>query len=397
MRYIGDELHYVGYSDRKIKLFENYIPLNFGVSYNSYLIVDNKTCLLDTVDYSVVREFISDIKLALNGKNLDYLIVNHMEPDHAASILEVVKEFNGVKIVTNAYVLKLLNQFFDYNFNDITIVVKENDTINLGKHELTFITAPFVHWPEVMFTYDKNYKTLFSADAFGSFGALSGNLFYDEVDDPTYFIEARRYYTNIVGKYGKQVVNAYLKIKDLDIKMICPLHSYLWRKDFNLLIDKYVKWATYEAEDKEVILIYASMYGNTEKAAMLLADELANKGLKNIKCYDVSNVDETYLIGEIFRVSHIVFLSPTYNANLYPRISALVHQMQVLDVKNKTFALVENSTWAPRANSLLEEELNKLKDINIIKTKVSIKSALKEDTSLDVKGLASLIAESILK
>lgn len=393
---IKDDIYYVGVSDRKIKQFENYIPINYGVSYNSYLILDEKTCLLDTVDETKATYFFKKVEETLNGRSLDYLVIHHMEPDHCALIGEVLLRYPNVTIVSNVQVFKMIKQFFNLNIKN-KLVVKEGDVLNLGKHALKFIFAPMVHWPEVMFSYDTFSKALFSADAFGSFGALSGNLFYDEVEDPTYLSESRRYYSNIVGKYGANVVNAYNKIKDLDLELILPLHSYLWRKDFNIIIDKYVKWATYTPEDKEVIILYASMYGNTEEVALRLADTLASKGLKNIKVYDVSNVDETYLIAEIFRVSHIVLASPTYNLGIYPKMASLLHAINNLGIKNRTFALIENGTWATNSNKLMEEELSKLKNTTILNDRISIKSSYNPCEELSLISLADAIVEDIKK
>ncbi len=392
---IKDNIYYVGVSDRRIKDFENYIPLTNGVSYNSYLIIDNKTCLLDTVDKVKIHDFLNNVKETLNGRMLDYLVIHHMEPDHCAGILDILNIYKDCKIVTNIQVVKMLNQFFGIDYSANTILVKEGDILDLGEHKLKFISAPMVHWPEVMVSYDLTSKILFSADAFGSFGALSGNLFYDEVKDDTYFSEARRYYSNIVGKYGNNVVNLYKKIKELDIALICPLHSYLWRKDFNLIFDKYLSWATYTPEEKAVIILYASMYGNTENAAIELANELAKLGVLNIKVYDISQTDETYLISEIFRCSHIALLSPTYNLGLYPKTKSLLDTMCNIGIRNRTFALIENGTWGPIANKLVKEELNKLVNVNIIDQNITIKSSLNDKNKEEIKELALKIKEDL--
>ncbi len=393
---IKDDIYYVGVSERKITLFENYIPLEQGVSYNSYLILDDKTCLLDTVDESKAKYYLKLLQETLFDRNLDYLVVHHMEPDHCALILDVLYYYPDVTIVSNAQVFKMIRQFFNLEVAN-RIVVKDGDTLKLGKHELKFIFAPMVHWPEVMFSYDTYTKTLFSADAFGSFGALSGNLFFDEVKDDNYIAEARRYYTNIVGKYGLNVVNAYNKIKGLDIEMICPLHSYLWRKDFNIIIDKYLKWATYTPEDKEVIILYASMYGNTEEVVNRLATILAIKGLKNVKTYDVSRVDETYLIAEIFRVSHVVLASPTYNLNIYPKMKSLIDNIVSLGIKNRTFALIENGTWGANSNKLIKEELANLKDTTILSQEISIKSSYNNYDKASLINFADILIDSVNK
>ncbi len=393
---IKDDIYYVGVSDHKIKLFENYIPINHGVSYNSYLIKDEKTCLLDTVDEVKVNQYLKKLANTLDGRHLDYLVIHHMEPDHCALIKEVLANYKDVTIVSNQQVFKMINQFFDLDIEN-KLIVKEGDILDLGKHKLKFISAPMVHWPEVMVSYDSYAKVLFSADAFGSFGALSGNLFYDEVRDIDYISEARRYYANIVGKFGNNVVNLYNKIKDLDINMILPLHSYLWRKDFATIINKYLKWATYMPEDKEVVIFYASMYGNTEEVVNNLAEILANKGLKNIKIYDVSQIDETYLIAEVFRASHIVLASPTYNLGIYPKMANLIHAFTSIGIKNRTFALIENSTWAGCSNKLINEELAKLKNVTILEEKVAIKSSYKDSDYQALENLAEQIIEDMKK
>ena len=391
---VSEGIVYVGVNDRKTTLFEKYIPISNGVSYNSYLFIDTKTCLMDTVEFDFTREFLTNIKHALAGRELDYLVVHHMEPDHCAAIEEVLLRYPNVTIVSNQAVFKMLGQFFSFEIKN-KLVVKENDILDLGKHQLKFIMAPFVHWPEVMFSYELNTKTLFSADAFGSFGALSGNLYYDEVNDPCYLNEARRYYTNIVGKYGQNVLNVFKKLQNLEILTICPLHGYLWRKDIPLLLKKYQKWASYEAEDREVVLIYASMYGNTEEAANILANYLAKQGLKNIKAYDVSLTDKSYLISEIFRVSHLVFLAPTYNNATYPNLNALLTQMENLNVSNKTVALVENGTWCACAGKLISCRLEGLKNMTILPEKVTIKSSLTEKNIEELEALALAIKNSL--
>lgn len=390
---VKEDIYYVGASDRKIRQFENYIPLTNGVSYNSYLIVDEKTCLLDTVDFSCVREFLANIKKALNGRDLDYLVVHHMEPDHCASIEEVLLRYPNCIIVTNIQVKKMLGQFFDYNF-DKMLLVKENDTLNLGKHELKFIFAPMVHWPEVMVSYELNNKILFSADAFGSFGALSGNLFYDEVVDNTYFSESRRYYSNIVGKYGQNVMNLFKKLEGVELRMICPLHGYLWRNNFDELLSHYTDWATYHAEEKAVVIIYASMYGNTENACVRLSNVLNNLGVKNIKLYDISITDQTYLISEIFRCSHIVLACPSYNGSLYPKMEYLINTLVNMKIKNRTFALIENATWGQVANKKMTELLDTLNNTIVLEDKLSIKSSLKDSDNESLENLAKAIVGS---
>lgn len=392
---VTNEIYYVGVSDRTISIFEKYIPLTNGVSYNSYLIMDDKTCLLDTVDFSQVRSFLENLKAGLLDRSLDYLVIHHMEPDHCASLEEVIMRYPNVTIVSNVQVFKMIDQFFGDGFVKNKLVVKENDVLDLGKHQLKFISAPFVHWPEVMFTYETSEQILFSADAFGSFGALSGNIFYDEINDVNYFNEMRRYYSNIVGKYGQNVQNAFKKVINLDIKMICPLHGYIWRDNFATILDKYTKWSTYTPEEQNVVIAYASMYGNTESAAVILANELAGLGAKNIKLFDLSITDETYIISEIFRASHLVIASPTYNLGIYPKTRSLIDAMQMLNISNRYIGLIDNGTWCASSNKLVAEELAKLKNITIFDTRVSLKSGLKANNLTEIKLLAEEIINSL--
>lgn len=392
-RMITKDLYYVGVNDRKTRFFENYIPINDGVSYNSYLLMADKTCLFDTVEICFLKEFLANVQAVLNGRELDYLVIHHMEPDHCASIEEIVLRYPNVKIVANLQVFRMIEQFFGEDYKDRAHVIRENDILDLGNHHLKFISAIMVHWPEVMMSYDLDTKVLFSADAFGCFGALPGNIFKDEVDDPSFFSEARRYYSNIVGKYGVNVVNVYKKISTLDIKYICPLHSYIWRQDFDQIMSKYVKWATYQAEEKAVVIAYASMYGNTKQAAEVLASMLAEKGIKNIKVYDLSLTDETYIISEIFRASTLILASPTYNLGMYPKVESLLNAMVKLNVKNRVVGLIENGTWSPKSNSMVKEKLASLENITYLEPQISIKSSITEQNIEDLAHMATLVSE----
>lgn len=282
---ITNDLFWVGANDRRLSVFEGVYPIPIGVSYNSYLLMDEKTVLLDTADKAVIGQFMENVQHVLNGRTLDYLVINHMEPDHCAEIPNILDKFPYVKIVCNAKVKTMIEQFFNFEIEDDQyLIVKEGDTLNTGKHELTFVFAPMVHWPEVMVTYDKTDKILFSADAFGTFGAIDGNIFADEVDfEHRYMDEARRYYTNIVGKYGMQTQALLKKASNLEIKMLCPLHGFVWRKDLDKYIEKYQKWSTYTPEVQSVLIPYASVYGGTQNAAEILANKLADLGVKDRK------------------------------------------------------------------------------------------------------------------
>ena len=323
IRKITEDLYFVGANDRRIALFENIYPVENGVSYNSYLLMDEKTVLLDTVDKNASSEFLTNVKAVLKERNLDYIVVNHMEPDHCAMIEEIVDRYPDVKVVANQKTVNMIKQFFNFDIDSRVVLVKENDTLNTGKHTLAFVMAPMVHWPEVMVTYDTEDKILFSADAFGTFGAIDGNLYTDEVNyERDWLDENRRYFTNIVGKYGPQVQAVLKKASALDIEMICPLHGHIWRdkKDIAFILDKYNLWSTYTPEEKSVVIAYASIYGHTETAANILANTLADKGAKHIRVYDVSKTDPSYIISDAFKYSTLVFASITYNNEIFPKM-----------------------------------------------------------------------------
>ncbi len=393
-RKIIDDLYFIGANDKRLALFENVHPLEDGVSYNSYLLCDDKTVLLDTVDWSVGEQFFENLDFILNGRNLDYVIVNHMEPDHAATLGEVVLRYPDVQVISNEKAFAMMEQF-GFNINN-RLVVKEGDTMNFGKHELTFVFAPMVHWPEAMVTYDTTTGTLFSADAFGSFKSLDGKLFADEVNfDRDFIDEARRYYTNIVGKYGSQVMTLLKKAEGLDIKMICPLHGLIWRKDIPYILDKQVKWASYEPEEKGVLIAYASMYGHTEAAAHILANQLCQKGVTNIRMYDVSKTHPSYIISDAFKLSHMALLSVTYNNEIYPCMETLLLEMKHLALQNRKVSVVENGTWAPQAGRLMLAKLEEMKNMEIIGEKVTIKSAVNEDANANLEKLADAIVASM--
>lgn len=395
-RKVAEDIYWIGGSDRRLALFENLFPIPRGVAYNSYLIMDEKTVVMDTADASITRQFIENIAHVLNGRPLDYLVVNHMEPDHCANIEELLVRYPEMKIVGNVKTHNMIRQFYDADLEGKTITVKEGDTLSLGKRTLHFFFAPMVHWPEVMVAWEETDKILFSADAFGSFGALNGNIFNDEVNfDRDWLADARRYYTNIVGKYGPQVQNALKKLSALEIQMICPLHGPIWRNDLGYLLDKYDKWSRYEPEDKAVVIMYASMYGNTENAANVLAAELAEAGVKNIAMYDVSNTHVSELIAEVFRCSHLVLAAPTYNNGIYPAMLNFLHDMKALNVQNRTVALLENGSWAPTSAKQVRALLEEMKGMEVLEPVVTVKSSLKEDSLNSIKELADAIVKSL--
>jgi len=395
-RKVTDDIIWVGCNDRRLARFENIFPLQNGVSYNSYLVMDEKITLFDTMDSNATEQFIENIDYVLDGKAVDYLVVQHMEPDHCANIARLLRKFPEMKLVVNAKTVKMIEQFFHVVEADKLVVVKEGDTLNTGKHTFTFVMAPMVHWPEVMVTYDSTEKVLFSADAFGTFGALNGNIFNDEVDfEKDWLHEARRYYANIVGKYGVPVQALLKKAAGLDIQVICPLHGPVWRNELGYFIDKYDKWSKYEPEDKEVVIIYGSIYGHTEAAANALATKLAIKGLKKIKVYDVSQTHVSDLIAEIFRASHIVLACSTYNGGIYPPMENLLADMKALAVQNRTVAIMENGTWAPAAGRLMMKELEEMKNINILDMKLAIKSALQNDREAELDAFAQQIVDAM--
>ena len=395
-RKVTDTIWWVGGNDRRLALFENLFPIPHGVSYNSYVIMDEKTALMDTTDPSITSLFLANVAHTLNGRKLDYLIINHMEPDHCSNIEEIMHRYPETTLVCNAKTLQMIGQFYDLDLTERTMIIKEGDTLSLGSHTLHFVAAPMVHWPEVMMVYEDSEKILFSADGFGSFGALNGNLFNDEINfDRDWLDDARRYYTNIVGKYGAQVQAVLKKASGLDIQMICPLHGPIWRNNLAYILDKYVKWSTYEPEDKAVAIMYGSMYGNTERAADILATALSTAGVKDVRVYDISNTDVSELISEAFRCSHIVIASPTYNGGLYPVVESLLNDMKALNLQNRTFALIENGTWAATSNKHMRAIVEAMKNMTILDTTVTVKSSVKEAQIEALQQLAKEIIDSL--
>ena len=394
---ITQDLYWVGANDRRIALFESAYPVPTGISYNSYLLLDEKTVLLDTVDKAVNHQFFENIEHVLNGRNLDYLIINHMEPDHCAEIQTLVNKYPNIKIVCNVKIQQMIGQFFDLELPESSWqIVKEGDSLNTGKHNLSFVLAPMVHWPEVMVTYDATDKILFSADAFGAFGAIDGNIFADEVDfEHRYMDEARRYYTNIVGKYGPQVQMLLKKAANLQIEMICPLHGYVWRKDLTKFIEKYQKWSTYEPEIKSVLIAYSSVYGGTQNAAEILSTKLAEQGVKDIKMYDVSTVHPSYVLSDAFKYSHIVFASTTYNMGIFVSMENLLHDITAHNLQNRKVAIIHNGSWAPVCGNLISDIVSQWKNTEIIGSTVQLKSTVKGMNIEELENLAKEIVKTI--
>lgn len=391
---VTEDTFWIGASDRRLALFENIYPIPRGVSYNAYVIMDEKTVLLDTVDKSVGKQFFENLEYVLGGRKLDYLIVNHMEPDHGATIAEVAMRYPEVKIVGNAKTFTMMKQFFDFDVDAHAVVIKEGDTLSTGNHTLAFAMIPMVHWPEAMVTYDAYDKALFSADAFGTFGALNGNIFADEVNFGNEWLDdARRYFTNIVGKYGVQVQAALKKALALDVQMLCPLHGPVWRENLGWFIDKYQKWSTYTPEDHSVLILYASIYGNTENTMDVLANKLSEAGEKNIAIYDVSVTDPSYLLAEAFRCDRIVFASPTYNAGMFPKMETFLLELKAHNFQNRKVAVVENGTWACTAGKQMKDILSQMKNMEIYEGAAAVKSSLKEENLSQLDGIVEFMTK----
>ena len=393
-RKINDDIYYLGASDRRIELFENVYPVSQGMSYNSYLITDEKTCLMDSVDESIRGQFLENLQYALNGRNLDYMVVQHMEPDHCSIVPELFRMYPDMKLVASLQAFKMMENFYSLQTEERRLVVKEGDTLELGKHTLKFIAAPMVHWPEVLMTYDVTDKILFSADAFGSFGAMSGNIFADEIDwDKDFKDEARRYYVNIVGKYGPQTQNVLKKASTLDIQMICPLHAHIWRKDLSKIISLYDTWSKYEAEKDSVVIFYGSIYGNTQNAAEILAMQLAENGMENVEVFDTSKTHVSFLVSKAFEYKTLVFAAATYNAEIFDTVQNLITELKNHNLSNRRIGLIENGSWAPVAASKMKAQLETLKNMEIVDPVVKVVSSV---TAKNVEEL-SVLAKELMK
>ena len=392
---IHEDLYWLGGSDRQLAKFENVFPIPRGVSYNAYLVLDEKTVLLDTVDKAVGERFFENLEFALAGRPLDYVVVNHMEPDHCATLGELLRRWPGAQVVANAKTVPMVSQFFDCDISNRAVVVKEGDTLCTGRHTFTFLMAPMVHWPEVMVTYDAADKVLFSADAFGTFGALNGNIFADQVNfERDWLDDARRYYTNIVGKYGPQVLALLKKVEGLDVRMVCPLHGPIWRRDLGYLMDKYKKWASYQPEVRGVLIACASIYGGTETAAGILACRLAERGIP-VELYDVSVTHCSYVLSDAFKYSHIVFASATYNNGIFTPMEELLRDIAHHALQDRTVALIQNGSWAPASGKLMAQILGEMKNMELLEQTVTLKSALAPGQDQELEALADALAASV--
>ncbi|HIW21150.1 MAG TPA: MBL fold metallo-hydrolase [Candidatus Dorea intestinavium] len=393
---ITENIIWVGANDKKTPLFENLFPLPNGVSYNSYLIKDEKIALLDTVDAMVTEQFLENIEFELEGRAVDYLVIHHMEPDHGSNVKRLMEMFPKMVVVGTMKAKKMIKQFFTVEIEDRFLCVKEGDTLNLGTHTLTFYLAPMVHWPEVMVSYEEKTKILFSADAFGTFGTLDGCIFNDQVDfEKDYLADARRYYANIVGKYGLQTQMLLKKASKLDLKMIASLHGPIWRSNLEWYLEKYNKWSLYEPEEKGVLILCGSIYGHTLEAANALAVMMAKEGITNIKIQDVAKTDCSELIADIFKYSHLVIASATYNNGIFPKMADLLHDMIALNVQNRTIAVIQNGTWAPAAGKLIKAALCQMKNMNVLEEELTILSSLKQCQEEDLRKIAVAMKKAL--
>lgn len=381
---ITDSILYVGVDDKDLDLFESQYVVPNGVSYNSYVILDEKVTLMDTVDQRATKEWLENLDAVLEGRTIDYLVVSHMEPDHAANAKTLIDKFPNMKIVGNAKTFAMMSQFFDVDLTGRSVVVKEGDTLNLGAHTLQFIMAPMVHWPEVMVTYEQSEKILFSADGFGKFGAL-------DVEE-SWACEARRYYFNIVGKYGSQVQALLKKAATLDIKMICPLHGPILKENLAFYIDKYNTWSSYEPEDEGVFVAYASIHGNTAEAAKEFVEMLRKNGAEKVVIADLSREDMAEAVEDAFRYSKLVVAAASYDAGVFPCMEDFLHHLKAKNYQKRTVGIIENGSWAPSAAKQMKAILEGMKNITICEPVVTIKSTLNETSRKAMEELAKELA-----
>lgn len=393
---ITDDTYYVGGSDRRVSLFENVYPIPTGVSYNSYLIADEKTVLLDTVDKKISERFFENISFVLGGRPLDFLIINHMEPDHSAAVGRLLAGHPETKVVGTAKTLALIKQFTGTDVLSRFMTVGDGGTLTTGKHTFRFFTAPMVHWPEVMVTYDESSKTLFSADAFGTFGALSGNICDDNpIYSSSLLPESRRYYTNIVGKYGVQVQALLKKAALLDITRICSLHGPVRQASIGEIVEKYSLWSSYTPESPSVLIAYASIYGNTENSAEIAASCIAGNGIRDISVFDASAVHYSYILSEAFRCSHIIFAATTYNMGLFGSMDTLLRELKAHNLSGRKTAIIENGSWAPAAGKIIKEYLDGMKDMTLLAEPVSVRSSVNDDSLGKIITLAETVAKAV--
>lgn len=370
----------VGVNDYDATLFESQYMLEAGIAYNSYVILDDKVAVMDTVDSAVTEAWLKNLDEALDGRTVDYVVVQHMEPDHSGSLLQLVEKYPEMKIVGNAKTFPMMSQFFDVDIEDKKIVVAEGDTLELGSHTLTFVMAPMVHWPEVMVTYESTQKVLFSADAFGKFGTRDA--------DEDWACEARRYYFNIVGKYGAQVQMLLKKAAALDIQTICPLHGPVLTENLEYYIDKYNTWSSYEPEDKGIFIAHASIHGNTAKAAEKLKEILEEAGAEKVAIADLCREDMHESVEDAFRYDRLVLAASSYDAGVFPPMEKFLHHLKVKNYQKRTVAIMENGSWAPTAARVMKAELEGMKNIEIVEPVITIKSTMKQDNVEQMKELA---------
>ncbi|EHO80143.1 FprA family A-type flavoprotein [Fusobacterium ulcerans] len=393
---VTDDVSWIGVNDRKTERFENYMPLPYGVAYNSYLISDEKTCVIDAVEFGSSALYIEKVILGLDGKNLDYIVINHVEPDHSSGLKDILRVFPNVKVVGNAKTLGMLRafniEFPDENF----VTVKEGDILDLGKHKLTFAMIPMVHWPESMVTYDTTEKILFSNDAFGGFGALDGGIFDDEVNFDFYIDEMRRYYANIVGKYGAQVTSAIKKLSGLEIKLICPSHGLIWRKDIAKVVSLYSTWAQLLPEEEGVVIVYGSMYGNTAKMAEIIGRELNAQGIKEVKIYDASKTDHSFIVAEIWKYKGLVIGSCAHNNSVYPKVQPLLHKLENYGLKNRYLGIFGTMMWSGGGVRGIEAFANGLKGIEVIAEPVEVKGTPKVEDVAKLENIARELAAKLI-
>lgn len=393
---VTEDVSWIGVNDRKTERFENYMPLSYGVAYNSYLISDEKTCVIDAVEFGSSALYIEKVILGLDGKNLDYIVINHVEPDHSSGLKDILRVFPNVKVVGNAKTLGMLRafniEFPDENF----VTVKEGDILDLGKHKLTFAMIPMVHWPESMVTYDTTEKILFSNDAFGGFGALDGGIFDDEVNFDFYIDEMRRYYANIVGKYGAQVTSAIKKLSGLEIKLICPSHGLIWRKDIAKVVSLYSTWAQLLPEEEGVVIVYGSMYGNTAKMAEIIGRELNAQGIKEVKIYDASKTDHSFIVAEIWKYKGLVIGSCAHNNSVYPKVQPLLHKLENYGLKNRYLGIFGTMMWSGGGVRGIEAFANGLKGIEVIAEPVEVKGTPKVEDVARLENIARELAAKLI-
>ena len=392
---VAKDTVWIGGSDRRLALFENLFPLPNGVSYNSYVVLDEKITLFDTADVSVADQYLENLHSVLGEKKPDYLVVLHMEPEHCSLLQTVLNQYPETTVVSSMQTFKFISQFFPELKIENQQIVKEGDTLCTGAHTFHFVAAPMVHWPEVLLAYDDADKALFSADAFGTFGALEGGIFADQYDFEAHYLDdARRYYANIVGKYGAQVQAVLKKAAGLEIEEILPLHGPVWRENLGWFLEKYQTWSSYAPETDDILVVYGSLYGHTASAAESFASVLEEKSGRHVVVYDASKTDVSYLIAEVWRCSKVVLFCPTYNGGMYPSISRFIEDMKALAVQNRTFALAENGTWAPVTAKLMRKELETLKNCSILDTTLTIRSALSTADEAALNDFADAVANA---